>query len=90
MLPPMRVAPCMTSGQMPTALAPTLNSPPASAAWTMYLMPEVSLRPVSSTLAVATPSGNCSLVSTISERRSGIVNSTPSSPPNPAMSATQK
>ncbi len=80
----------MISGQIPMALAPTLNRPPARAARTMYLMPEVSLRPVSSTLAVATPSGNWSLASTISERRRGMVNRVPSSPPNPAITATHR
>ncbi|MBA7639106.1 hypothetical protein ES703_46764 [subsurface metagenome] len=34
------------------------------------------------------PSGNFNLPSTISDRRSGIVNSTPKTPPNPAIIAT--
>ncbi len=42
--------------------------------------------PALSTSAVATPSGNCSGWSMISARRSGIVNSTPSRPPKPAIS----
>ncbi|MBA7626445.1 hypothetical protein ES703_33894 [subsurface metagenome] len=88
MLPPIAFAPSTASGQSPSAPAPTLNSPLAIAALAIHKTPLPPSWPVSRTSAVAIPSGNLSLPSTISDRRSGIVNSTPNTPPNPAIIAT--
>ena len=59
-------------------------------AWMMYLTSEKLSLLVLSTSAVAIPSGNFSLSLTINARRKGMVNSTPSIPPKPAISVTQR
>ncbi len=67
-------------------MSPSLNSAPIRPALARYLIPPPPASPTLSTSAVATPSGKRSGFSTMSARRSGMVNSTPIRPPSPAIS----
>ena len=53
-------------------------------------MPRPGFSPALSTSAAALPSGNARFCSTISERRSGTENNTPSTPPRPAIASTHE